>query len=285
MASHFATATIGTLTKRQADEYLQLRKVRTMSKKSRQKQRRAKVRLVQDRYETAASVSQACLLQGIASFLEAMGVNVKLPSDPMNAQGPVKSSLPSDLNGSDAEKVFDEGYGLIMKDRPSKALSKLRKAVTLAKANWGPEAPVVAWYQNLVAYALIELGRHAEAEVVCREALAIREKTLSADDPSIAVSLNNLGVVLDKQGRPSEGVPFLQRALEIESRVFGPNSRHAMKTRVNMVDTLDRASRRREAIAELKKVLAGLKGIVPELHGLGGLVETVREQAERLGVH
>ena len=211
-------------------------------------------------------------------------INVELSADPMYAHGPVESSLPADLNGSDAEKVFKEGYDLLFRNRPSKALSKLYRAVSLAQVKWGPGSPVVAWYQNFVGHTLHQLGRYSEAEVVCREALAIREKTLSADDPSIAVSLNNLGVILEKQGRCSEGVPFFQRALEIESKVFGPDSEHTMKTRVNLVETLDGASRKDEAVTELKKVLARLNGIVPELYGLGDLVETVREQAERLGV-
>lgn len=211
-------------------------------------------------------------------------IGVRVADDPGITPAPADGSLPADLSGSEVDVLFCDGAELLHRNRPAKALRKLRRAEALAKEKYGDKNPVVAWIQNYVGNALQDMNRLTEAEAAFREALDIRQTTLKACDPSIAVSLNNVGIVICLQGRTDEGAPFLSRAVDIESKAYGPDSRHTMFTRTNLVEVLEGAGHKREAVRELKKLRIGLNRHGDNLFGFGSIPERVEELAKRLGV-
>ena len=98
------------------------------------------------------------------------------------------------------------------------AESWAKKAVDLAKAEFGTNSVGYASSVEQIAALYLDQGRYDEAEPLLKRALATFEKVLGIDDPYVATSLNDIAVLYDYEGRYDEAEQLYNRSLEIREK-------------------------------------------------------------------
>ena len=115
------------------------------------------------------------------------------------------------------------GYALGELGELKAALTHLDRALTLAKAELGPNHPKVADVTYDRGTVLYRRGEYAESETYFRTALAIREQAFGPDELKVAVSLQGLGNALLARGKLADARAHFDRALKILEARLGPD--------------------------------------------------------------
>ena len=130
-------------------------------------------------------------------------------------------AAPGRLHADDLSDAQKQGVSLVRGGKPAEALPYLRKALNLAEARQGPDAPATAYDLNNLAEAARLAHRYDEAEPLYRRAIAIDDGK-AGDKIGLATSLNNLALVYRAQGRMDEAEPLYLRALTLLEKQLGP---------------------------------------------------------------
>ncbi|MDH5578813.1 MAG: tetratricopeptide repeat protein, partial [Betaproteobacteria bacterium] len=112
-----------------------------------------------------------------------------------------------------AQAAADLGEALAEGGELAAAEAMLRRALTVAEAAGGADAPAVALALDRLAGFRVAQGAPGEAQPLYARALAIREQPGKGSARMIAASLNNLGVVADALGDRAGAQSFYARAL------------------------------------------------------------------------
>ncbi len=115
------------------------------------------------------------------------------------------------------------GYALGELGQMKSALAHLDRALTLAKAELGPNHPKVADVTYDRGTVLYRRGEYAESETHFRAALAIREQAFGPDELKVAASLQGLGNALLARGKLADARAHFERALAILEVRLGPD--------------------------------------------------------------
>jgi tetratricopeptide (TPR) repeat protein len=143
------------------------------------------------------------------------------------------------IRDAEGDIAFIEGFGRKDSGQLIKPLSRLRKsysragmyeeaekvsrrALNVAKAEYGAEHAFVARFLNNIAIALAQQGHYNESEAMHREGLAMRKKLLGdAEHPAVATALNGLALVLERQGKYAEAEATHREALAMMKKLLG----------------------------------------------------------------
>ena len=118
--------------------------------------------------------------------------------------------------------------------RLPEAEAAFKRALTIRRAQLGPEHYDVAeTLANLGTLYLMQ-DRFDEVEPLLRQALAIYERALGPEHPDTATTLENLGTMFLGQGRAEEAEPLLRRGIAIREKALGPDNETIATTLINL---------------------------------------------------
>src|SRR3989304_3710408 len=113
------------------------------------------------------------------------------------------------------------GDRLLQLEDPSGALSHYKKALKIAKANYGDIHPAVAITMNKIAGVLQEFSDTEKAIEYYNKALDIDLAVFGDRHPNVALRYNNLGSAWSDLGDAKKAIEYYNKALEIDLAVYG----------------------------------------------------------------
>jgi tetratricopeptide (TPR) repeat protein len=108
-------------------------------------------------------------------------------------------------------------------DELDAARGHLDRAMTLARAELGPNHPKVAMIGHDLGTVAYRQGRYAEAETLFAGALAVRERAYGPDDADTGLSSEMLGIAELAQDKLAQAQPHLERAVAVMTARLGPD--------------------------------------------------------------
>lgn len=175
------------------------------------------------------------LLRGLISVMDSMRRALILSVVAMAVSGCTATVDPTDLSSvntradrktAEPMEPYERSRALSWLGRYADAEIHARKAVELAKAEFGLNNPNTALRLRILARVYHAQQRFTEAESLFKQVLVIFEKTLRPDDPDIADVLNSLAEVYDAQDRVTDAESFYKRSMAVaenSGKLISPN--------------------------------------------------------------
>ena len=246
---------------------------------------KAEVQEAEAKKQEAEAKNQAAIASAVVKFQSDMLAAVdpaNLPKDPETGE-PLKDKVTVVQALEAALKAVDEGS---LKDSPmveagvrttigdtftalgryEAAVSVLRRALEIRKANYAEGSLEIAQSMDRLGEPLSLLSKHKEAVELLREALAIRRRALPPGDPSIATAMNNLAQVLHTQGTYGEAESLLRESIALQEASPGPDRPDIARTYDNLAKALTKLNKLDEAETYMRKALQTRLATYPPGH-------------------
>ncbi|MBF0325131.1 MAG: tetratricopeptide repeat protein [Alphaproteobacteria bacterium] len=209
-------------------------------------------------------------------------------------------------NGEMAAALLSElGLHLLHLADHTGALDCQKRALSLAEAHWGADAPEIAGFANNIGLGLQKLNDWDGAEAAFRRALALGQADLGSDHPKIAIGYGNLsdvlmdkgdfsaarvaideairigkltgskflgnhysklGVILREQGAMTGAEATFRRALALDEGAWGPTHPEVGRRNFILGEHLARTGRAGEGIPLLERAAAILEATLGAAH-------------------